>query len=267
MQERAQKNLTPVYKVQVTPTGFTLHGPSHEATNRVLRRYPEHTEYFVRVQFTEEDGSDLRFNPRVSLRNVYDHFRSTSKKGIEIGGRVYTFLGFSHSSLRSHSAWFIAPFLYRGVWHDYFQVISYLGDFGSIRSPARCAARIGQAFSETPYAIEYSTNGIIGTLVKDIEHHGRVFTDGVGMISQEVNDLIRGALPQQMSDSTCYQVRLGGAKGMLALHPLLQGRQVCLRPSMVKFSTEAFENLEICEVSKAIPFVLNRQVRGSFSNL
>lgn len=250
--------------MQVTPTGFTLHGPSHEATNRILRRYPEHTEYFVRVQFTEEDGSDLRFNPRVSLRNVYDHFRSIFREGIEIGGRVYAFLGFSHSSLRSHSAWFMAPFLYRGVLQTYFQVVSYLGDFGSIRSPARCAARIGQAFSETPYAIECDSNGIKGTLVKDIEHHGRVFTDGVGMISKEVNDLIRGVLPQQMSDSTCYQVRWGGAKGMLALNPLLQGRQVCWRPSMVKFETEAVENLEICEASKAIPFVLNRQVRRRF---
>lgn len=238
-----------------------MHGPSYEATNRILRRYSEHTEYFVRVQFTEEDGGDLRFNPRVDLQNVYDRFRTIFKEGIEIGGRVYSFLAFSHSSLRSHSAWFMAPFLYRAELQNYFRIISYLGDFGSIRTPARCAARIGQAFSETPYAIECSTNGIQRTIVADIEHDGRVFTDGVGMVSQEVNDLILNVLPPQMSDSTCHQIRWGGAKGMLALNPLLQGRQVCLRPSMVKFETEAVENLEICETSKAIPFVLNRQVR------
>lgn len=240
-----------------------LNGPDPEAKNRILRRFPEHTEYFIRVQFCDEDGTDLRFNSRVSNSAIYDRFKKIMIDGLEIAGKVYGFLGFSHSSLRSHSAWFMAPFVCDGELRTYFSIIRNLGYFGNIRSPARCAARIGQAFSETPYAISLRDSGIQHRMLYDIESRdgNHVFSDGVGTLSPAAVDAIRNSIPRTKGNATCFQIRWGGAKGMLGLDVRLEGHSMNVRDSMVKFSSTDIDNLEICDVAnKPIPLVLNRQV-------
>lgn len=99
------QNLARIHKVTVTPTRITLHGPEMEPNNRILRKFPNHHDYFIRVQFCDENGQDLYFNPRISYDDIFTRFKNVMKRGIEIAGRTYTFLGFSHSSLRSHSVW------------------------------------------------------------------------------------------------------------------------------------------------------------------
>lgn len=99
------QNLALIHRVTVTPTRITLHGPELEAKNRILRKYPNHHEYFIRVQFCDENGEDLFFNPNISYEKVYERFKNVFRQGLQIAGRKYKFLGFSHSSLRSHSAW------------------------------------------------------------------------------------------------------------------------------------------------------------------
>jgi hypothetical protein len=252
-----------VHKVNITPTGMTLHGPEPEAKNRILRRFPEHTEYFLRVQFCEEDGTDLRFNFKVSNDRVYQRFTNVFRDGINIAGRHYGFLGFSHSSLRSHSAWFMAPFVSEDTLQSYFSVMTYLGNFQDITSPARCAARIGQAFSETPLAISLTELNITPVEVSDVmsEDGSRVFSDGVGTISRSVMKGIHAAISERKDTSTCFQIRWAGAKGMLSLDPRIHDNIMRVRPSMVKFQSTARENLEICDMAnKPIPMVLNRQV-------
>lgn len=265
-QERARANLTWVYRAQVSSTGLTFHGPELEAKNRVLRRFPDHVEYFLRVQFSDEDGQNLRFNPKASNNEIYGRFKEVFKQGFAIGSRHYSFLGFSHSSLRSHSAWFMAPFVFEHTLQTYFTIISHLGRFNHIYSPARCAARIGQAFSETPFALDLTANGVTDHMISDIARidsrgNEHIFTDGVGKISQEVMNLLQETMPQRKSFPTCFQLRWGGAKGMVALDTRLTGRKMLIRPSMVKFETEDKDNLEICDsANKPIPLVLNRQM-------
>jgi hypothetical protein len=99
------QNLARINRVMVTPTRITLHGPEMEPKNRILRKFPNHHDHFIRVQFCDENGQDLYFNPRVSYDDIYARFKNVLKHGIQIAGRTYTFLGFSHSSLRSHSVW------------------------------------------------------------------------------------------------------------------------------------------------------------------
>lgn len=99
------QNLTLVHRATVTPTRITLHGPELEAKNRILRKFPDHHEYFIRVQFCDENGLDLFFHPKINYEQIYNKFKSVLENGIQIAGRTYSFLGFSHSSLRSHSAW------------------------------------------------------------------------------------------------------------------------------------------------------------------
>lgn len=125
------QNLALVHRVTVTPTRTTLHGPELEAKNRILRKYPDHHEYFLRVQFCDENGEDLYFNPKISSDKVYDRFREVLRDGVVIAGREYKFLGFSHSSLRSHSAWVRCSCFLSAFLPMYFTVLStYIFLFG-----------------------------------------------------------------------------------------------------------------------------------------
>ncbi|KAI1329291.1 RdRP-domain-containing protein [Xylariaceae sp. FL0255] len=272
--ERSRQNVTLVYKLQVTPSRILLKGPEPEAKNRILRktghvliigdRFPLHLNYFARVQFCDEDGQDLYFNPKVSLDSIYARFRSILRNGICIAGRVYKFLGFSHSSLRSHAVWFMANFTDENKQlRSYATVIREIGNFRGIRSPARCAARIGQAFSETPVAVNLQALGAQIEFIPDIRSKdgSRIFSDGVGTISRDLMEAIRDVLPQHSNNATCFQIRWAGAKGMLSLDETLNGTVMRIRPSMNKFESDDAQNLEICDqASKPIPLVLNRQM-------
>lgn len=99
------QNLASIHRVTVTPSRITLHGPELEAKNRVLRKYPNHHQFFIRVQFCDENGQDLFFSARINYNAIWARFKRVLSTGIQIAGRTYSFLGFSHSSLRSHSAW------------------------------------------------------------------------------------------------------------------------------------------------------------------
>ncbi|KAJ4152966.1 hypothetical protein LMH87_009481 [Akanthomyces muscarius] len=264
--ETLSKQQAWVLKAMVTPTRVVLGGPDAESKNRVLRMFHEHTDYFLRVTFTDEDGSGLSFNPRVSNDYVYDQYRTVMRQGIEVAGRRFSFLGFSHSSLRSHSAWFMAPFVDHNMGRqDYVTVLNSLGDFREIRIPAKCAARIGQAFSETPYAVSLKSGSIRINYIEDVKScvdESRVFSDGVGTISQEALEEFWNVLPLKLGSPTCVQIRVAGIKGMLSLDPRLLGKQICIRAeSMMKFPSRDFVEIGICEVAhKPLRLVLNRQM-------
>lgn len=155
----------------------------------------------------------------------------------------------------------MAAFLDNGRPLYSFNVIGELGHFRNIRSPARCAARIGQAFSETPYYVSLDDLNITVRSMPDVERNGRVFSDGVGTMSWPVVYNLWDVIPQKKSAPTAFQVRFKGSKGMLALDPTLEGSVIYIRPSMMKFESNDKPNLEICDMaSKPIPLVLNRQM-------
>lgn len=113
-------NLALVYRITVTPSRTTLHGPELEAKNRILRKFPHHHDFFARVQFCDENGQDLFFSGKIDQTAIFDRWKRVLQQGIPIGGRTYTFLGFSHSSLRSHSAWVCSLFRDRQpVWTSF----------------------------------------------------------------------------------------------------------------------------------------------------
>lgn len=145
---KRHKHINLVYRAVVTPTGIYLEGPDPEPTNRVLRRYPKHTDHFIRVILCDEDGGSVRYDPKASQRMVYDdRFRAVLKKPMFIAGKFYDFFGFSNSALRSHSCWFMAPIPTQGAPFYAALVLKELGNFEMIRTPAKCAARIGQNFT------------------------------------------------------------------------------------------------------------------------
>lgn len=206
----SSENVANIHRAKVTPTSIQLSGPEPESNNRVLRKYRDYHEYFLRVQFCDEDSQPVRFNPRVSNEKIFHgRFKKVLDTGIVIADRVYKFLGFSHSSLRAQSCWFVAAFSCGGSLLDDRMIIGELGNFSEIRCPAKCAARIGQAFSDTRTAVRIDK----GALKKqpDTARNGRVFSDGVGTMSTSMMERIWEQLPKKtLPKPTCLQIRFQG---------------------------------------------------------
>lgn len=88
-----------------------------------------------------------------------------------------------------------------------------------------------------------------------------MFSDGIGKLSWDVAEAIWNYLPPKKASPTCFQIKMGGAKGMFAVDRRLSGTVLQVRPSMVKLETDDMRDLEICDVvSKPILLVLNRQI-------
>jgi hypothetical protein len=256
-----EAGMTYIYHSTITPAGCYFYGPTLEMQNRVLRKYPQNHGSFLRVFFGDEDGDQLLFEYNVSQSLIYDgqfrNYLSPSGSGIVIAGKPFQFLGFSSSSLRTSSCWFMAPFVFNGEHLDAARIIENLGDFSQITCPGRCAARIGQAFSDTVGSIEVPHHSEIE--IEDIERNKRCFSDGVGKISHEMLEVIwTGSEKLAKNKSTVFQIRFAGAKGVVALDTRLQGSQLCLRPSMIKFRGSTDRNIEICSTPGWLPMVLNR---------
>ncbi|KAK9443363.1 RNA-dependent RNA polymerase [Metarhizium brunneum] len=254
-----------VLKALVTPTRIVLRGPDLETKNRVLRMFPGKPDHFLRVTFGDEDGEDLSYGDRTCNDDIFEHYRRILLRGLTVAGRRFEFLAFSHSSLRSHSAWFCSPFVGQSLTvQDCRSIVKSLGVFQNIRIPAKCAARIGQAFSETPIALSLSQRGIRLQYIDDVKNSAgtRVFSDGVGTISMDALQEVWDCLPERLGRPTCIQIRIAGVKGMLSLDSRLRGKYICIRSeSMMKFKSQDVDVLGICDVgSRPLRFTLNRQI-------
>lgn len=250
-------------KATITPTGLLLRGPDWDISNRILRKYQDYTEYFMRVTCAEEDGLSVFFDPRASQDAVYNRFTSVFVKGIKIAGRHFEFLGFSHASLREHQAWLMAPFFHDGKLIRARDVIKDLGDFDDFVCSAKCAARIGQAFSDTIFAVRVPSSAYVIETKDDIERNGRCFSDGCGTISLDLLKTVWKKLPpgRRKKRPTILQIRFRGAKGVLSLDTSLAGEQLHVRKSMTKFiAKDDWKDIEICEAAYTpLTFFLNHQ--------
>ncbi|KAI4153397.1 MAG: hypothetical protein L6R39_001577 [Caloplaca ligustica] len=208
-------HMASIHKVMVTPAGVYLSGPEPEVKNRVLRQYSAFSSHFLQVTFSDEDGEPVRFDRTSSLDVIYhERFTKVLSGNISIAGRPYEFLGFSHSSLRSQTCWFMAPFTWNGELRYARAVIRDLGDFRAIRSPAKCAARIGQAFSQAFSSVNLPKEAFC--LLPEVERSDtlgirRVFSDGVGTCSKAVLEKIWAAYAQSRTwKPTVCQIRYAG---------------------------------------------------------
>lgn len=136
-----------IHKLIVTPSGLRLEGPEVEPTNRVLRSYPSATDAFIRVEFRDDDGAPVLHEARTDLTHIFHRrFRFVLDSNILICGHAFSFLGFSHSSLRSQSCWFMRPFIDDTKTFVLAELLlKRLGNFESIRTPAKVHTTYSQA--------------------------------------------------------------------------------------------------------------------------
>jgi RNA-dependent RNA polymerase len=253
---------------------MTLGGPYPERSNRVLRTYAENHDAFIRVSFVEE--TELRYQQDREVDGPAFISRWVSPilhHGLTIAGRHFQFLAYSQSALKTHTVWFVKDFRDReGNLITAATIIEGLGTFHDVEydrqlmyCPARYAARISQAFTTTDSSVTVPAEEII--IKDDIKVGTYCFTDGVGSMSPQIAKKIWRAFQRRGSRSTrrfltysrAFQIRLGGAKGMLSVDHKLKGDIIVLRPSMIKFNAPHSTDVEIAQAFvRPSKYFLNR---------
>ncbi|GAA5967737.1 hypothetical protein JCM11641_005750 [Rhodosporidiobolus odoratus] len=235
-----------VRQVIITPTRILLSGPSLADSNSVTRTYGR-SENFISVSVKSENGSRLRDREDYLLDFRY---KALFRNGIDLAGRTFHFLAYSSSALKSASAFFMLPFEHEEAMVTPATIHAGIGNFAGTTTaliPAKYSARIAQAFSSSKPTLHLQPDQILR--IDDISSaSGSCFSDGVGLISRGLATQVVAALGLPLKPGqrgpTCFQFRLGGAKGMLQVDPTLEGSNVALRPSQVKFES-AMAGLEI----------------------
>ncbi|RUP51905.1 RNA dependent RNA polymerase-domain-containing protein [Jimgerdemannia flammicorona] len=256
-------NFVPINHATVTPTRIYIEGPMIEPSNRVLRKFSEHTDRFLRVNFADENFELLR-TQRESNELLEQRVRRVLEDGIITAGRRHEFLAFGSSQLKEHSCWFFASCPEKTA--D--QIREWMGEFSKIKTPALYAARMGQCFTATTGTIEIPSSQRIQ--IPDIERpipgtdKNYCFTDGIGKISLSLAGRAVAASGMKLDPDdlpSVYQMRYGGCKGVVVIDRSLDGDQLCIRRSMTKFEAPTSETFEIVKTSaKPQRAYLNRQI-------
>ncbi|XP_073054635.1 RNA-dependent RNA polymerase 6 [Primulina eburnea] len=265
-------DIVEVRRLIITPSTAYCLPPEVELSNRVLRKYRNIADRFLRVSFMDEAMQTLNKNvlsyyAASIVRDITSNFspqRTTMFKrvkdilvqGFYLCGRKYTFLAFSANQLRDRSAWFFAEDKDTGV--QVTDIKKWMGRFTN-RNVAKCAARMGQCFSSTYATVEVPSSKVDSGIV-DIKRNGYVFSDGIGMISDDLATDVAEKLQLTVNPPCAYQIRYAGYKGVVACWPAKpDGKSLYLRPSMKKFESN-HTMLEICSWTRFQPGFLNRQI-------
>ncbi|DBA00483.1 TPA: hypothetical protein N0F65_002726 [Lagenidium giganteum] len=265
-----------ILRVLVTPLRVCPQWPTRENSNRVLRAFRHVASRFLRVAFVDEDG--MAFNRCKSDDMMELRLRPLVTQGLRVAGRRYVFLAYSSSQLREQSCWFYdeeprpedaGKSTSIPTANDIRQAI---GDLSTITTIAKFGARLGQAFSDTKSTVKVA-DALVSS-VPDVCRNDYVFSDGVGLISSCLAELVAVAMHLLVVPSA-FQIRFRGAKGVVSVWPSAFVRAVStrnaklvLRPSMTKFVGNAqHRQLEVCSVARSLPCYLNRQVIALLSSL
>ncbi|VFQ84759.1 unnamed protein product [Cuscuta campestris] len=264
-------DIVEVRRLVITPSKAYCIPPEVELANRVLRRYRNISDRFLRVTFMDEGMKTLSHNvlsfypaaivKEVDTRNsfrqstsVFLRVRDIVRNGFRLCGRKYSFLAFSTNQLRDRSAWFFAD----GEGVRLQDIKNWMGKFTN-KNVAKCAARMGLCFSSTYATFDVPRNEVDWKL-EEIERNGYVFSDGIGIITEELAKKVAEKLQLSVNPPCAYQIRYAGAKGVIACWPQRdEGVSLHLRPSMKKFESD-HTILEICSWTRFQPGFLNRQI-------
>eukprot|EP01054_Gregarina_sp_Poly1_P007436 Gregarina_sp_Poly_1__7435@NODE_412_length_8758_cov_48_108733_g335_i0_p1_GENE_NODE_412_length_8758_cov_48_108733_g335_i0NODE_412_length_8758_cov_48_108733_g335_i0_p1_ORF_typecomplete_len2015_score241_88RdRP/PF05183_12/2_2e120_NODE_412_length_8758_cov_48_108733_g335_i02686312 len=260
------------FHIYITPTKTLVDGPYNELNNRMLRQFPNCQQYFVRATFVDHGRNEIFFNDLDSFL-LSEKMRLTFHTGCMIGHRLYQFLSYGNSQLRTKSFWAIHAFSPEFTPE---KVLNKFGDWAALKEPGKKAARQGQCFScSTPAvkldATEFQVNCRDLTTVavqKEDAKDGRLrefcWTDGVGYMRSRTMVRVAASLRLPYVPS-CIQFRFAGAKGVLSVYDkgfekLNDALCVQIRKSQNKFQATDFKDIEVCDHARNIPFQFNKHM-------
>lgn len=182
------------YHITFTPTRVILEGPYVTQSNRVIRRYREYHDHFVRVDFRDEDHLQYRWDREVDGTTfLQERVGKILKEGFTLATLFFEFLAYSFSGLRDHSVWFVNPFCHSTEgWINARLVRQTLGDFSNVlKCPSKFAARLAQAFTATDPSVTISRSQ--WEEIPDMGPKNYEFTDGMPrlfVVYNLLNDLL-----------------------------------------------------------------------------
>ncbi|KAF6763911.1 RNA dependent RNA polymerase-domain-containing protein [Ephemerocybe angulata] len=275
--------------VTFTPTRKVLEGPYPTDSNRIIRKYKEHRDHFLRVDFRDEELMQYRWEREVDGASfLKERVGGILKDGFQLAGRSFEFLAYSNSALKSHAVWFINPFQFtlspnQKIWVNGEYIRQNIGNFAGsdlLRHPSKYAARLAQAFTATDSSVRLHRNN--WEEVPDLGTKPYLFTDGVGTISEEKRDEIWDAMKKKRGGlvPSAFMIRFLGYKGVVVVdreldvlnsartageHPI----HMRLRPSMRKFAAvsdgeadieiaDAYNTPKPCNLNRALVMLLER---------
>ncbi|XP_043719156.1 RNA-dependent RNA polymerase 6-like isoform X2 [Telopea speciosissima] len=269
MSSRGSDDNAEVRRLVITPTKAYCLPPEVQRSNRVLRKYKEKNDSFLRVVFMDEGFEQLnsgvltyRVAPIVwditsksymQKTTVHQRIKTIMNEGFYLCGRKYSFLAYSASQLTDCSAWFFAEDKQVKVK----DIHRWMGKFDD-RNVAKCAARMGQCFSSTYATVDVPLENV--KIFPDIERNGYVFSDGIGIISPPLAAEVAEILNLTANPPSAYQIRYAGFKGVITCWPRKDdGILLFLSPSMNKFESK-HTMLEVISWTRFQPGFLNRQI-------
>jgi RNA-dependent RNA polymerase len=239
--------------------------PEPETGNSVLRAF-KNAECFIRVTMMDEDDRIqvlhnapsntqwycplitlfVKINPSVRTADGINEgvgtlarIRRVLNHGLFLAGQKFEFLAASASQMREHGCWYVSS---HGSDLGAKQIRRWMGNIEET-IVAKYASRMGIPFS--------TTREVRGSSIKrlpnaqDVTSGKYTFTDGAGLCSQELAAATARVLGIKGSghDATpsAIQVRIGGAKGVLAVSKRLSGFTYQLRDSMIKYKSDRTE--------------------------
>jgi RNA-dependent RNA polymerase len=236
--------------VTFTPTRMLMEGPYATQSNRIIRQFSGYEEFFIRVDFRDEDRLQYRWSREVDGASfVRERVGTILKEGFTIAGRHFEFLAYSSSALREHAVWFMSPFDHHDPKYgrvDSMKIRDQIGDFKGtelMKQPSKYAARLAQAFTATEASVSIKRSeweeieDIKPPNFEDGKPNPYLFTDGVGSISKSLGDKIWAEL--------CSNRRDHGEKSV--------------QPSAVRSpSMSTSYVIQICAVPDSVPWVQRR---------
>lgn len=197
-----------------------------------------------RLREPSADGT-VSFAP---ARDYSGYILRLLRSGVTLNGVHYHFFGHSNSQLKSRSC-----FLYAASKDEIAAKVNAMGNFSKMNTVAKKAKRIGLLFSSAEMATKLDPERCED--IDDIELGDYCFTDGCGLISKQLAQLLvqrrNIVFRNKRYLPSVFQIRYRGYKGVLTIDPRMSGKtQVKFRQSMKKFTAHGDLSLSVVESSK-----------------
>ena len=138
------ENVQRTRRLSLSPTCTYLFLPDVEISNRVLRKYPDRKDYFVRASFVTEK-IERGFYFTAMQAPLTEWIKEVMNSGIRIGTQEFKFMCYSNSQIKNHAFWMMNE---EPGW-DIPSLFKELGKFSEEKKPSKNASRKGQCFSTT----------------------------------------------------------------------------------------------------------------------
>ena len=244
-----------VQRCVITPTYILFTPYVLDQGNRILRQF-KNPNYSMLCTFKMDSLEEARWNNSLLI----EYIKFIMSRGFNIGVKNFKFFNYSQSQFRNMSCWLLT---------EPEKIIPRLGNFNSIKTLSKYAARISQTLTTTIKTIYIPKEQI--QFIKDVKSKDNkyTFSDGVGKISIRLSEEISKKLKLDYIPS-CFQGRFLGCKGVWTTIWDDHSGNIYCRDSQVKFKVEPKEKynyFELCDYSRYIQSYLNRQVILLLSSL